>query len=79
MNGATITGGGAVATVADPAWQIKGVGDFDGDGNTGDILWQNTTTGQVVIWDMFGPAIVGVGSPATVADPSWQIKLNITQ
>ncbi|MES0336580.1 MAG: VCBS repeat-containing protein [Candidatus Magnetobacterium sp. LHC-1] len=47
--------------------------DFNGDGNS-DILWQDTSTGQVVIWLMNGATISGSGSPATVSDPSWLIK-----
>jgi hypothetical protein len=34
-------------------WQITGTGDFDKDGNQ-DILWRQTTSGQVWIWRMNG-------------------------
>jgi 5-methyltetrahydrofolate--homocysteine methyltransferase len=30
-------------------WRIAGVGDFNGDGK-GDLVWQNTATGQRSIW-----------------------------
>src|SRR5262249_57054751 len=40
-------------------------GDFNGD-NKGDILWHNTTTGQVVIWLTDGTNVIGGGSPGTV-------------
>ncbi|KJU83273.1 conserved hypothetical protein, secreted [Candidatus Magnetobacterium bavaricum] len=47
--------------------------DFNGDGKS-DILWRDADTGQVVIWLMNGAAIIGVGSPATLSDPSWLIE-----
>ncbi|MBF0565842.1 MAG: DUF1566 domain-containing protein, partial [Nitrospirae bacterium] len=37
------------------------VSDFDGDGKS-DILWQNSTTGEVVVWFLNGTAIKGQGS-----------------
>lgn len=48
-------------------WQMAGTGDFDGDGHA-DILWHNTTTGQVVIWFIVGTqrishAIAGSANP----------------
>ena len=38
-----------VATVANLAWRVAGVGDFDGDTRS-DILWRNSSTGQNAIW-----------------------------
>src|SRR5207245_74916 len=46
MDGTTIKPTeGYLRTVADLAWQIAAVGDYDGDGKT-DVLWRNSSTGQ---------------------------------
>jgi hypothetical protein len=75
MNGSTITSQASPETVApSTGWVIKGVGDFNGDGNA-DILWQNSTNGEVYIWLMNGTAITSQASPETVAPSSgWVIK-----
>ena len=71
MDGIQRIGQGSPGSV-DPVWQIAGVGDFDGDG-LGDILWRNTSTGQVVIWFIEGTQLVA-GGPAGGADPNdWEI------
>jgi FG-GAP-like repeat len=46
-------------------------GDFNGDGKA-DILWQNSSTGQRVIWLMNGTALQSTVSLGTVAT-SWSI------
>jgi hypothetical protein len=65
MNGTTIlnpssSGVGAVAT----NWTVVGVGDFNGDGMA-DILWQNTSNGNLAIYLMNGTT---VASSATFAN-----------
>src|SRR5262249_42094987 len=46
MDGTAIKPGeGFIRTVADVRWEIKGVGDFDGDGMA-DILRRNSATGE---------------------------------
>jgi hypothetical protein len=42
-----------------PSWQIKGSGDFNGDGKS-DILWQYTD-GTPAIWLMNGLNLVSAG------------------
>src|SRR5947207_2151516 len=68
MNGLTITRGGSLTTVDDPAWQIQGTGDFDGDGKA-DILWRNAVTGENYIWLMNGLSIASSGS-VNIVDPA---------
>jgi sugar lactone lactonase YvrE len=64
---------GYVRTVADTNWELKGVGDFDGDGRA-DILWRHALSGQNYIYIMNGNTIQGSeGYVRTVADLNWQI------
>ncbi len=64
MNGNTLIGGGPVSANPGPSWRAIGTGDFNHDGFSNDILWQNTNTGQAAIWEMDGNNIVG-GGPVT--------------
>src|SRR3989442_11586709 len=73
MNGLTIASEGYLRTVADQAWQVKGIGDFDGDGKA-DILWRNTVTGEDYAYFMNGSALASEGSLNTVSDPYWMPK-----
>src|SRR5262249_59632267 len=53
-------------------WSISGTGDFDGDGNA-DILWRNTTTGDVALWEMNGAAAKLQAFIANAIPTSWSI------
>ncbi len=57
--------------VADPTWQIQVVGDFTMDGKA-DLLWRNTASGQLGLWEMDGARIVQYSTLQTV-DPVWQL------
>src|SRR5437879_10655318 len=74
MNGTAIMPSeGFIRTVADPAWQVKGVGDLDGDGRA-DIVWRNNSSGQNYLYPMYGTTIKSTeGYLRTVADLAWQI------
>ena len=65
MNGNTLMGGGAVSPNPGPAWKAIGTGDFTGDGFSDDILWQNTSSGQVSIWEMNGNSSLAGGGPVS--------------
>jgi hypothetical protein len=74
MDGSTIKPGeGFIRTVADVNWQVKGIGDFDGDGKA-DIVWRNSASGQNYLYPMDGTVIKpNEGYIRTVADLAWQI------
>jgi glucose/arabinose dehydrogenase len=62
---------GYLRTVADQNWQVKGTGDYDGDGKA-DILWRHAVTGENYLYPMDGKTIKpGEGYLRTVVDPSW--------
>jgi len=71
MNGSTLTSSGSLGYVSSD-WTIKGVGDFNGDGKT-DILWRNSTTGQVYLWLINGTVMSGGGS-VTYITSDWVIQ-----
>jgi hypothetical protein len=45
--------------------------DASGDGFS-DVVWYNTTSGQVVVWFVNGTSVIGGGSPGSVP-PGWAI------
>ena len=69
---AILAGEGYLRTVADLAWKIVQVGDFDGDGR-GDILWRKSDTGDNYLYLMNGSAIAGEGYLRTVSDANWRV------
>src|SRR2546427_13152844 len=68
MNGLTIARPGSINAVSDQAWQVQGIGDFDGDGKA-DILWRNTSTGENYICLMTGLSTASHGS-VNLVDPA---------
>jgi hypothetical protein len=56
----------------DPAYDVVGTGDYNGDGKS-DILWRHATRGEVRVWLMNGAAKVSETWVATVPDVGYQI------
>src|SRR5260221_11500828 len=70
MNGTTVLNPNTAGVGHVPTnWSIVGTGDFNGDGKW-DILWRDTTSGNIAIWEMNGttvlnPNTAGVGNVPT--------------
>jgi hypothetical protein len=43
-------------------WKIAGIGNFDGNTSTKDLLWFNENTSELAVWQLNGTAIAGFGS-----------------
>src|SRR5580698_1887951 len=54
-----------------PTWKAVGTGDFNHDGHS-DMLFQNTSSGQVSIWEMNGNKLIGGGPVSPNPGPAWQ-------
>jgi FG-GAP-like repeat len=73
LNGGAKTVVPNVGTVP-TTWVVKDVGDFNGDGKS-DLLWWNSTSGQLSIWEMSGTTLIANPLPGTVApSSSWRIQ-----
>jgi hypothetical protein len=73
MNGTNAVSVGAAGSFnPGPSWQVKGTGDFNGDGKS-DILWQGKD-GTAAVWLMDGTTATSVGMVGTNPGPTWEIK-----
>jgi ELWxxDGT repeat protein len=77
LDGRSVARGGYLtpSRCGDALWQIRGVGDFDGNGSP-DLLWHNQATGDVYTWLMKGTSAASgrVVGPGRV-DPRWRLSL----
>ena len=73
MNGATVGSSSFLATIADTNWEVRGTGDFNGDGKA-DVIWRNRSTGQNIGWLMNGQTVSIAAFLPTIADTNWQIR-----
>ena len=51
---------------------MAGTGDFDGDGHA-DILWHNTTTGQLVMWFIVGTQRISFAIAGSANPNIWEV------
>jgi len=75
MDGTTIKPTeGYLRTVADLSWEVKGTGDYDGDGKA-DVLWRHAVSGANYLYPMDGTTIKPTeGYLRTVPELNWRIQ-----
>ena len=54
-----------------PTWHVKGIGEFNGDGNS-DLLYQNDD-GSVATWNLNGTSIVNAGLIGSNPGTTWHV------
>ncbi len=73
MNGTALAAGSGYAPdVADQAWQVVAIGDFDADGKS-DLYWRNSSTGRNDMWLMNGSVLKSFATVYNEPNQSWQI------
>ena len=73
MNGLVEAAGSAYTVdVADQAWQVAAIADFDADGRD-DLYWRNSSTGRNDLWLMNGAVIKSSATVYNEPNQSWQI------
>jgi hypothetical protein len=73
MNGATPKSYHTLPRVSDVGWKVMDAADFDGDGKA-DMLWWNSTTGDVNLWLMNGGTVKSYHSVGRVSDTNWKVQ-----
>ncbi|WP_025409183.1 FG-GAP repeat domain-containing protein [Gemmatirosa kalamazoonensis] len=62
----------AMAVTAPSPWKVSTVADLNKDGS-GDLLWRNTTTGDLVVWLMTGGTNLGTSALLSNVPTAWQL------
>ena len=71
-SGTTELAGGSVFGAVPSPWQPVSMADFNSDGHP-DILFENMTTGQLVVWYMNGETIKSEGSAFATLPANWRV------
>lgn len=74
MEGTNRVGTIDIQDVKNSAWEIAGVGDFDGDGRLNDLVWRNYATGSNVIWFVNPDGTKQTQSLSPLSNSNWRIE-----
>lgn len=74
MNGRVIVQSEAIlnASPVAAAWMVAGIGDTDGD-TRADVIWQNSETGRVAIWQMNGLRRIDGALIQPIVSSAWKV------
>jgi len=72
ISGLNVGTQGFLPTIADPNWQVAGIGDVNGDGRA-DVIWRKTDTGENYVWLMNGLTTNSSGYLPTVST-DWKVE-----
>ncbi len=74
MDGAMPIGNGsAISQIPAAGYKVVGVGDFNRDGQP-DLLFQNVTTGALVVWYLNGVQVVGGEVVSVMPSPGYHVE-----
>jgi uncharacterized repeat protein (TIGR01451 family) len=73
--GTTMLGANWISQEGEPGWQVVAAADFNGDG-VPDIVWENATTSQVIVWYMGGSGGTTMQNANWISEagePGWRV------